>query len=221
MIVWIGHDRRWPKTYEACRNSIRHHNPEVQPLPLSRALVEGTGLYWRADPKAATEFSLSRFLVPALMRYQGWALFCDGDFVFTRPLEELFALADPEKAVMVVQHSQDLWVHGDRRQKMDGQEQVYYPRKWWSALVLWNCGHTGNGIVTPARVNSADPGWLHRFGWLHDTEIGALPADWHWLDGYSKPVLGDMPAGIHFTRGTPELADYENTEYAWLWRQHA
>jgi hypothetical protein len=166
--------------------------------------------------------------VPALQRFHGWALFCDCDFVFTRPLEELFALADPSKAVMVVKHGPDLWrkAHGedDRVTKMDGKIHTYYPCKWWSALTLWNCEHLANFNLTPRWVNDASPSMLHRFGWLQDNQIGELPSNWHWLDGYSEKPTPDtaphaLPAGIHFTRGSPELAGWENTRYAWLWRQ--
>ncbi|MFM2158110.1 MAG: hypothetical protein RLZZ124_584, partial [Cyanobacteriota bacterium] len=43
--------------------------------PMLTPMLEKQGLYWRKrDPKQSTAFSFSRFLVPRLMNYQGWAL---------------------------------------------------------------------------------------------------------------------------------------------------
>ena len=40
-------------------------------------------IYWReVDKLASTEFTFTRFLVPHLMNYKGWALFIDCDIVF-------------------------------------------------------------------------------------------------------------------------------------------
>jgi hypothetical protein len=239
--IWVGWDDREQKTYEACRRSILRRSPTFKVHPLKQYNLREAGLYWRAaDEGAATSFSLTRFLVPSIQQYQGWALFCDCDFIFTRSLSRLFGLGDPTKAVQVVKHGPELWhnAHGTGKTttKMDGKAQSYYPCKWWSALMLFNCGHPANRALTAGAVNRQSPSWLHRFAWLGDENlIGDLPHDWHWLDGYSEPPtqtvpmyrisdgtpLGEQvlpPAGIHFTRGSPELEGWENTRYADLWR---
>jgi hypothetical protein len=47
-------------------------------------------LYYRKDNTGSTEFIYTRFLVPYLNNYQGWALFCDSDFLwFCDPTEIL------------------------------------------------------------------------------------------------------------------------------------
>ena len=55
----------------------------------------------------------------------------------------------------------------------------------------------------------------HRFEWLDDADIGALPRVWNWLtteyeDNYDAKLL-------HYTLGTPCFKDYENAEMADEW----
>ena len=50
--------------------------------PLVTPQLEQQKLYWRQrDPKQSTAFSFTRFLVPQLMGFQGWAIFMDCDMV--------------------------------------------------------------------------------------------------------------------------------------------
>ena len=108
-------------------------------------------LYWReVDKLASTEFTFTRFLIPHLCNYKGWALFCDSDVVFLENVDNLFALADDKYAVMCVQHDYT----PKPGIKMDGQVQTVYPRKNWSSVVLWNCGHPSNEKVTIDSVNN-------------------------------------------------------------------
>ena len=37
--------------------------------------------------------------------------------------------------------------------KMDGQAQTIYPRKNWSSVMLFNCGHKSNAKLTQNLVN--------------------------------------------------------------------
>jgi hypothetical protein len=163
---------------------------------------------------AATEFSYTRFLTPFLSTGP-WAVFCDADFIFTRPLEDLFAEADSSKAVQVVKHNHEI----RERVKMDGQAQTSYPRKWWSALVLWNCAHPAHQKLTAYDINHQTGAHLHRFAWLDDELIGDLSPEWHWLDGYNEESLFE-PWGIHYTLGTPELGRM-NIGYKNAWYRHA
>ncbi len=56
---------------------------------------------------------------------------------------------------------------------------------------------------------------MHRFFWLHDSEIGELPAEWNWLVGLQpKP---DAPKLAHFTLGTPDLPLVEPLDEHKLW----
>lgn len=246
--VFIGYDRREPKAFEACVNSIHAHTTNFSITPIVQDEVRAAGLYTRApDARAATEFSLTRFLVPWLAPSgSSVALFCDCDFIFTSSLHELVAnaiSAAPGMACWVVKHdSEALWDRAGAQPmvyqsgsvdlpetgyptpevsvKMHGVPNERYPRKWWSALVLWNLNHPATHVLTVRDVNTKEPSWLHRFSWLPDFMLGDLPADWHWLDGYSDAVPY-VPRGIHLTRGTPEHGPmWSETRYANLWRSY-
>lgn len=161
----------------------------------------------------STDFAFTRFLVPALSLYQGWALFCDGDFLFTQDIAKLFALADDRHAVMCVQREHE----PVETVKMGGLVQSRYHRKNWSSLILWNCAHPANGVLTGYVVNQFNGQWLHAFSWLEDDQIGALPREWNFLAGVDKAGT-QAPHGIHYTLGIPTMPGCENTPYADLWR---
>ena len=62
-------------------------------------------LYTRPiDPLASTQFTYTRFLVPLLNNYDGWAVFCDCDFIFLNDVSNLFSNLDSSKAIYCVQH---------------------------------------------------------------------------------------------------------------------
>ena len=226
MKVFVGWDVRERLAFEVCRHSILSRTRSAAVRALDEAELRACGLFTRpklpgerwdvlSGAPYATDFALTRFLVPVLMKGRGWALFCDADFLFTAPLDELFALADPSKAVMVVPHAFPL----REVEKMDGRAQQPYPRKWWSALMLWNCGHPSNEPrAMLSRVNEWPGRDLHGFRWLADHEIGRLPDTWHWLEGYSEPTA-EPPAAIHFTRGGPWFPTWQHVAHADLWRR--
>lgn len=225
--VYIGHDRREHVAYEVCRASIeRRCSDAARIVRLDDDSVRHAGIYargWKTkngqridvgDGRPfSTDFAFSRFLVPALNLYQGWALFCDCDFLFTADLAGLFRLADDRYAIMCVKHEHD----PVETSKMDGVSQGRYRRKNWSSLVLWNCEHAANRTVTLDCVNKMPGRWLHAFEWLKDEHIGDLPRSWNWLAGVD-PEPPELPCGIHYTLGGPWFADYQNVPYADLWR---
>jgi hypothetical protein len=98
---------------------------------------------------------------------------------------------------------------------MDNQAQVLYARKNWSSMMLWNCKHPSNKYLTVDIINQVPGRDLHRFFWLNDKEIGALPATWNWLEGHSDPNLS--PSVIHYTRGGPWFDHMKNCAYAKEW----
>lgn len=226
--VYIGYDPREHDAYEVCRASIlRRASKPVHIVKLDRQAICHAGFHSRMfqrlengqridvkDGKPfSTDFSFTRFLVPALSLYQGWALFCDGDFLFTADIAGLFGLADERYAAMCVKHSHI----PSEAVKMDGMAQTKYFRKNWSSLVLYNCGHPANRAVTRSCVNKMTGQWLHAFSWLRDELIGELPAKWNHLVGVDEAPLS-LPAGLHFTLGVPSMPGYENAPYAELWR---
>ena len=75
--IFIGYDPRERAATNVLIDSL-YQNSSV-PLaitPLVTPQLEAQGLFRRErDPKQSTAFSFTRFLVPHLMGYQGWALF--------------------------------------------------------------------------------------------------------------------------------------------------
>lgn len=214
MKVFVGYDAREDIAYKVCEYSIKKHQPAAEVIPLVQDNLRALGLYWREkDALASTDFSLTRFLVPALMNYQGWAVFCDCDFLWTDDIQKLFNLRDESKAVMVVKHDYTP-VEGI---KMDGQQQHVYPRKNWSSMILWNCAHPSNKYLVPDAVNVETPQFLHRFQWIRDHYIGEVDKEWNWLVNWYKD---GSPKAIHYTEGGPWFDNYKDCDYADVWNSY-
>jgi len=211
--IYIGYDKREHDAYLVARQSLLNHTSiDVDIRPLKLQELRNSGLYWRnRDAKASTEFSFSRFLVPRLNGYRGWALFLDCDVLLRADVGELLALADKDKAVMVIKHD----YQPQEVNKMDGMKQRIYPRKNWSSVVLWNCGHPANKYVTPQMINTKPGLYLHQFQWLKDDLIGELPEEWNWLEGWSSKNID--PKLVHMTRGGPWFEDWKHVDYADEW----
>ena len=100
---------------------------------------------------------------------------------------------------------------------MDGVPQTTYPRKNWSSLMLFNCDHPATRSLTPDVVNRQSGAYLHRMQWAADEEIGMLPVEWNWLEGWNKKPEQGTPKAVHFTRGGPWFVNYRDCDYAELW----
>jgi len=221
--LWLGWDATQLRAYEVAELSATlSAGVVVHRLALHQLVARG--LYHRptterdhgffdqiSQAPMATSHAISRFLVPYLSGYDGWALFTDGDVLFRANLAELFALADPAFAVMVVPHA----YAPEAVTKMEGQRQTRYPRKNWSSVMLFNCAHPANRALDLALVNTVPGRDLHRFCWLTDDLIGVLPDRWNWLVGHSSPAID--PAIVHFTTGVPDMPGYEHVAYADEW----
>jgi hypothetical protein len=92
MKVFIGWDSREDIAYQVCKYSIQARTEaKVEIIPLMINDLKKRGFYKRtADPLSSTEFTFTRFFVPFLNDYQGWALFCDCDFLFQSDIKNLF-----------------------------------------------------------------------------------------------------------------------------------
>lgn len=212
--VYVGYDSREDLAYEVCKYSLEKHSTNIEVIPLKQQRLRLEEKYWRdTDPLSSTEFTFTRFLVPHLAGYDGWAIFCDCDFVWTESVEELLAQADGQYAVMVVKHEH---TPADST-KMDGCKQTSYPRKNWSSMILWNCGHPSNKQVDLELVNTQTGQYLHRFSWLQDNEIGELTPEWNWLVGWNKEPTHGKPKAYHWTEGGPWFKNYRDCEYADVW----
>ena len=212
--IFIGWDSREDIAYQVARKSIlAYATVPVEIVPLKQNKLRKEGLYWRdVDKLASTEFTFTRFLIPELCNFKGWALFIDCDFVFLDDVKKLFDEINDQYAVMCAQHDYT----PKPGIKMDGQTQTAYPRKNWSSMMLINCGHSSNRCVTKEFVN--DPyktgAYLHRFSWLNNSKIGKLSHEWNWLVGWYKEPTDGKPQALHYTEGGPWFPEYENCEYA-------
>ena len=216
MKVFIGYDPREDMAYQVCKHSILKHQPDADVRPLIQTELRQAGWYKRpVDKLASTEFTFTRFLVPELTNFRGWALFMDCDMILTTDIAELFAQADDRYAVMCVQHDYT----PKEGIKMDGQKQTIYPRKNWSSVVLWNCGHPSNRVVDQDQINSLElnGAYFHRFSWLKDDEIGELDHTWNYLVGVYDDI--ENPKLIHYTEGGPWFENYRDCEFNELWKQ--
>ena len=215
--IFIGWDEREQEAYDVCVKSLlKHSSVQLDIQPIIKSVLMDTGEYFREQPEAGSvEFTYTRFLTPYLAGYRDWALFVDCDFLFTKDVAELFAMKDEQYALMCVKHD----YVPKNAVKMDGQKQVSYPRKNWSSCILWNCGHLSNRVLTPYVASTQTGAYLHRFQFLSDHMIGDLPLEWNWLEGeYDKPEV--PPAAIHFTNGGPWFENWQNVDYADLWKSY-
>ena len=165
----------------------------------------------KRDPKQSNEFSFTRFLVPYLSSYRGVSIYFDCDMMLRVDIAEILQEVE-DKPVYVVKHD---YVPKDEYKYL-GTKQYKYPRKNWSSVVVWNCSHPSNKIITPDFVNTADSSELHQFKFLEDDEIGELDIRWNWLVGeYGAPPIGVK--NVHWTLGGPYLNDYKDVDFAEEW----
>ena len=216
MKVYVGYDTREDIAYQVCEHSIKRRNGRTEIIPLKQKDLREKGIYYReVDKLASTEFTFTRFFIPYLNDYKGWAVFCDCDFVWRVSPTELEQYCDDSKAVVCVQHD----YKPKEGLKMDGQVQLVYPRKNWSSMVLWNCGHPKNKMLTPELLNKQTGKFLHRFRWLDDSDIGSLPLIYNWLVGWYQEPKDGTPKILHYTEGGPWFENYRDCEYADVWKK--
>jgi hypothetical protein len=209
--VFIGYDTKESVAYHTLAHSIlRRASVPVSIAPLMQSQLKS--LYTRErGPTESTEFSLSRFLVPALSGFRGWSVFMDCDMLCRTDIHELslFMEKQKDKAVLVCKHD---YVPRTQRKFLD-QVQTQYPRKNWSSLMIFN--NERCRALTPGHVNSAPGLDLHRFAWADDRDIGALPLEWNWLVGeYAHNPAAKI---VHFTIGGPYYDEYRQCDYAGEW----
>lgn len=188
--VFIGFDSRVHVGFHALTNSIfsRCSQPvAITPLILPTLPVSRTGL---------TQFTFTRFLVPHLCDYQGYALFLDSDIIVLADIAELFAMAaaDPSKAVWAVDYK---------------DPNLRFER---AAVMLFNCGHPDNAMLTPELIEKGETP-LHKVNWTEN--VGALPEEWGHLVMYQHPKQAKL---IHYTAGLPIWPETVGLGYADEWK---
>jgi len=209
--IFIGYDHREAIAYHVCANSIiRQSSKPISLIPLALRNLQD---YEEKHTDGSNQFIYSRFLVPHLMEYKGWAIFMDGDMLVRDDIVKLWEMRDDTKAVQVVKHDYKTKLS----EKYLGSKNEDYPRKNWSSVILWNCGHPANAAVTPEFVQNATGSQVHRFTWLTDELIGELPIEWNWLpDEFGANLDAKL---IHYTLGTPCFHDFATTPMADEWHR--
>jgi len=185
--IFIGYDDRQIVAYTALQQSIIEHSTkpvQITPLVIETLPIERRGL---------TPFTFSRFLVPWLCDYKGWALFLDADMLVLDDISKLFALADPKYAVMVAKNEK---------------------RFEWASAMLFNSERCRQ--LTPEFVEMDKA--PHNMRWLAEEEIGGLPPEWNHLVGYDAPKAASL---IHYTQGIPYHQEVQGREYDDEWHQTA
>lgn len=205
----VGFDQREAVAFHTFVQSIIDCTSE--PLSVTPLVLSALPGYKETHRDGSNTFIYSRFLTPWLMKFDGWAIFADGDMVCRSDLANLWNLRDERYAVMVVKHNYQT----KAAKKYLGNKNENYPRKNWSSVVLWNCSHPKNKVLLPEFVMEQTGAFLHRFSWLEDSEIGELPKDWNWL-AIEYPNT-DSAKLIHYTLGTPCFKDYQDSDLAEHW----
>lgn len=207
----VGFDQREAVAYHVfCQSVIERCTMPVMFMPLSLNSLKG---YNESHQDGSNAFIYSRFLSPYLMGYEGWAIFADGDMICKGDISDLWDKRDSTKAVQVVQHDYQT----KAKKKYLGNKNENYPRKNWSSLVLWNCSHPKNRMLTPEFIEGQQGSYLHRFSWLDDDDIGALDMGWNWLAiEYDENPNAKL---IHYTLGTPCWKEYASTSMSDEWHQ--
>jgi hypothetical protein len=91
-------------------------------------------------------------------------------------------------------------------------DNVDYPRKNQSSVMLWNCSHYANRQLTPEVVESKGATFMHRFQWLEDKYIGDLMPTWNHLVGEDPPGPANL---YHYTLGEPSIKHYADDFASW------
>lgn len=189
--IFIGWDPRQPVSYHVLAHSIMENSS--CPVAISPLRIETLPL----ERTGLTPFTFSRFLVPYLCDFKGHALFLDADMLCLGDITELFTVAEDKPA----------WV-------------VKNPIKFeWASLILFNCGHVSNEILTPEYIEKAKS--LHKLDWLEEYEVGELPQEWNFCVGYDEHREDQKL--IHFTQGVPVWPETygPGREYDELWVTYA
>lgn len=214
MKVFIGWDSREDVAYQVCKKSILLHNSKVEIYPIKQTYLRDLGIYVRdIDLLGSTEFTLTRFLTPYLSDYSGISIFMDCDMLVQTDITKILKEIDYKNEVSCVQHA---LYKPKSNTKMDGKEQHTYPKKNWSSLMVFNCGHpTFKNNLSLKTINTKSPKYLHRMEWANN--IGNLSHTWNYLVGYYNDI--EQPNILHYTDGGPWFEDYRNCEFSKNWIQ--
>jgi len=187
--IFIGYDPRQAVAYNVLQYSL--FTRSSQPLSITPLVIETLPI----GRQGLTPFTYTRFLVPWLCNYEGWGLFLDLDMLALGDIAEVFELADPRYAVMVIKSTE---------------------RFEWASSILFNCAHPANAILTPDYVDDPERCRApHVMDWLDEELVGSLPREWNHTVGYDAP-RNDAKL-VHYTQGVPCHPETQGCEYTQVW----
>jgi len=210
--IYLGYDGKVePIAYYVCMQSIIEKSSI--PVRFTPLALNTLSEYTETHKDGSNAFIYSRFLVPYLNNFKGMALFLDGDMLVRSDVAELLWEFEQDEAVKVVKH----YYQTKHPIKYLGAKNEDYPKKNWSSVMLWNCGHHLNKQLTPKFVMEKDGKYLHRFQWLKypEEQVGKLDESWnHLVTEYDY----DQDAKLaHFTLGSPCFNGYQDCDYSEEW----
>ena len=211
MKIYIGHDSKYPQATRVCRKSIEDHSEkgEHEIKYLDKKSFTKVGVYGRKDISGeSTEFSFNRFYVPLLSHYDGISLLCDNDFVWKCNPSEIEQYLR-NKPVACVKHK----LEKSPKLKMDGTPNIFYPRKCWSSLMLFDNSKLKK--LSKEYLDKASAQELHQFMWVEDKEIGSIPLKYNHLVGYYNSHK--YIKAIHYTNGGPWFEKHKEGELSEEW----
>lgn len=214
--LYVGYDPREAACFHVFAQSvIERASAPVSFIPLHKPMLSN----FDGQRDGSNAFIYSRFLVPYLQNYRGWALFCDGDMACLDDIAKLWALREAngfDKAVCVVKH--DYKTKYPRKYIGTPMEadNLDYPGKNRSSVMLWNCEHYSNRILTPDFVKETPGSFLHRFQWLKESQVGQLPPEWNALALEQDIGLASL---VHYTLGAPGFKHYQYSDGAEHWHR--
>ena len=191
--VYIGYDPRQPIAAQVLAHSISVRSTKpvaITRLQLSQLPITRRGL---------TEFTYSRFLVPWLCDYQGFAIFIDSDFLCLGDITDLLGIAMLDD--LTTAQKPAVWVSKNRL------------RYEWPSLMIFN-----NNLcrtLTPEYVQ--DSPQLFDLAWA--AEVADLPREWNHLVGYDAP--NPQAKMVHFTQGIPCWPETQDCEFSAEWKMVA
>lgn len=206
--IWIGYDKQFEDNIEVLIKSIENTTSIPYQINLLKLENLSSILTRKRDPLQSTDSAFTRWLVPYLQNYTGWALYMDSDMMVRKDLKDLWDLKNDRKTIMVVKHKNN---YKDIT-KFNNNIQTIYPRKNWSSLMLFNCSKCR--YLSLDYVNSASGLDLHTFKNINKEDIGSLPIQWNYLVGLNK---FENPSIVHWTLGGPWFKDFKDVEYSREW----
>lgn len=215
--LFTGYDPRMRAGWHAFSDSVIAHASEpVAIVPLVRAALSD---YVLASVTGTNDFTYSRFCVPALCDYTGWAIFMDGvDMIVRTDIAMLWAERETMRhaAVACVRHPSYETRH---KRKYVGTpweaDNRDYARKNWASVMLMNCAHPAWRTPIAPGIPLLD---LLQLRVIPDAWIVDLQPGWNWLvDEYGPNEHAEV---LHWTAGVPGLPAYRNAAHANEWHEH-